>query len=108
MPTITSSISHHRYDPIFATGSSHIEVWDETKTAPLSTLKFHSTSTSSSGEHIVCVAFNKSETSVLASSGSDRTVCLYDLRSGKALGRVAMQVRLPSGGSARARCNSDD
>ncbi|TKA56856.1 hypothetical protein B0A53_01257 [Rhodotorula sp. CCFEE 5036] len=89
-----NSISHHRYDPIFATGSSNIEIWDETKTAPLSTLKFHSTSTSSSGEHIVCVAFNKSETSVLASSGSDRTVCLYDLRSGKALGRVAMQMRV--------------
>lgn len=87
-----SSISHHRYDPIFATASSTIEIWDETKTSPLSTLKFHSTSSLSTGEHIVCVAFNKSETSVLASSGSDRTVCLYDLRSGKAIGRVAMNV----------------
>ncbi|GAA6001583.1 hypothetical protein JCM10207_006739 [Rhodosporidiobolus poonsookiae] len=89
-----NSISHHRYDPIFATASHQIDIWDETKTAPLSTLKFHSTSTSSGGEHIVSVVFNKSETSVLASSGSDRTVCLYDLRSGKALGRVAMQMRV--------------
>ncbi|GAA5828720.1 hypothetical protein JCM11251_005850 [Rhodosporidiobolus azoricus] len=89
-----NSISHHRYDPIFATASHEIEIWDETKTAPLSTLKFHSTSNSGVGEHIVSVAFNKSETSVLASSGSDRTVCLYDLRSGKALGRVAMQMRV--------------
>ena len=87
-----SSISHHRYDPIFATASSTIEIWDETKTSPLSTLKFHSTSSIASGEQIVCVAFNKSETSILASSGSDRTVCLYDLRSGKAVGRVAMNV----------------
>ncbi|GAA5910512.1 hypothetical protein JCM6882_008542 [Rhodosporidiobolus microsporus] len=89
-----NSVSHHRYDPIFATASHEIEIWDETKTAPLSTLKFHSTSNSGVGEHIVSVAFNKSETSVLASSGSDRTVCLYDLRSGKALGRVAMQMRV--------------
>ncbi|BGP48513.1 Protein sof1 [Rhodotorula kratochvilovae] len=91
-----NSISHHRYDPIFATGSTEIEIWDETKTAPLSTLKFHSTSNASMGEHIACVAFNKSETSVLASSGSDRTVCLYDLRSGKALSRVAMNMRVNS------------
>ncbi|KAM0753136.1 WD40 repeat-like protein, partial [Meredithblackwellia eburnea MCA 4105] len=89
-----NSVSHHRYDPIFATASSQIEIWDETKTSPLSTLKFHSTSTLSTGEHIVSVVFNKSETSVLASSGSDRTVCLYDLRSGKALGRVAMTMRI--------------
>lgn len=88
-----SSISHHRYDPIFATASTSIEIWDETKTSPLSTLKFHSTSALSTGEHIVSVAFNKSETSILASSGSDRTVCLYDLRSGKAVGRVALNVR---------------
>lgn len=88
-----SSISHHRYDPIFATASTSIEIWDETKTSPLSSLKFHSTSAMASGEHIVSVAFNKSETSILASSGSDRTVCLYDLRSGKAVGRVALNVR---------------
>lgn len=88
-----SSISHHRYDPLFAAASHSIEIFDETKTSPISTLKFHSTSNSSVGEHIVNVAFNKSETNVLASSGSDRTVVLYDLRSGKALGRVAMQVR---------------
>ncbi|GAA5958303.1 hypothetical protein JCM21900_001344 [Sporobolomyces salmonicolor] len=89
-----NSISHHRYDPLFAAASDSIEIYDETKTAPISTLKFHTTSNSSVGEHIVCVAFNKSETSVLASSGSDRTVALYDLRSGKALGRVAMQMRV--------------
>lgn len=88
-----SSISHHRYDPIFATASSAIEIWDLNKTSPISTLKFHSTSSIASGEQIVSVAFNKSETSVLAASGSDRTVCLYDLRVGKAVGRVAMNVR---------------
>ncbi|KAM0791504.1 hypothetical protein ACM66B_005957 [Microbotryomycetes sp. NB124-2] len=89
-----NSVTHHRYDPVFATASHSIDIWDETKTAPLSTLKFHSTSNMSVGEHIVNVVFNKSETSVLASSGSDRTVCLYDLRSGKALGRVAMNMRV--------------
>lgn len=29
-----SSIDHHRYDPLFATGSNLVQVWDETKYAP--------------------------------------------------------------------------
>ena len=34
-----------------------------------------------------------SESSVLASIGSDRTFTLYDIRTGKAERRVVMQVR---------------
>lgn len=36
--------------------------------------------------------FNLSESSVLASIGSDRTFTLYDIRTGKAERRVVMQV----------------
>jgi WD repeat and SOF domain-containing protein 1 len=39
------------------------------------------------------VRFNLSESSVLASIGSDRTFTLYDIRTGKAERRVVMQVR---------------
>lgn len=46
------------------------------------------------GDHIVSVRFNQSETSVLASAGSDKTVCLYDVRSGKATSRLSLNVRL--------------
>lgn len=38
------------------------------------------------------VRFNMAEASVLASIGSDRTMCLYDIRTGKAERRVVMQV----------------
>lgn len=41
---------------------------------------------------IQCVRFNQSETSVLASAGSDRGVVLYDMRSGKPLSKMVMQV----------------
>ena len=83
-----NSIDHHYTDSVFATGSNTVQVWDETRTAPLSTLQF-----GSSLESVTAVRFNKSETSVLASVGGDRTLCLYDIRTGKAERRIVMQVR---------------
>lgn len=64
------------------------------RSSPLSTLQF-----GSSLETVASVKFNQSETSVLASVGNDRTMCLYDIRTGKAERRVVMQVNfLPTSG----------
>ena len=82
-----NSIDHHRDDPVFATASNTVQIWDETRSAPLSTLQF-----GGSLETVTGVRFNQSETSVLASVGGDRTLCLYDVRTGKAERRIVMQV----------------
>ncbi|PSR75689.1 hypothetical protein PHLCEN_2v8980 [Hermanssonia centrifuga] len=58
------------------------------KSAPISNLTFPT-----STETISAVRFNLSESSVLASIGSDRTFTLYDIRTGKAERRVVMQMR---------------
>ncbi|KAI0791559.1 WD40 repeat-like protein [Irpex lacteus] len=86
--TAFSSIDHHRADPLFATASSIVQVWDENKSAAISNLTFPT-----STETISAVRFNLSEASVLASIGSDRTFTLYDIRTGKAERRVIMQFR---------------
>jgi len=83
-----NSIDHHRSDPLFATASNLVQIWDESKSAPISNLTFPT-----STETITSVRFNLSETSVLASIGSDRTFTLYDIRTGKAERRVVMQMR---------------
>ncbi|GLB41834.1 putative WD40 repeat-like protein [Lyophyllum shimeji] len=83
-----NSIDHHRSDPVFATASNLVQIWDETKSAPISNLTFPT-----STETITSVRFNLSEHSVLASIGSDRTFTLYDIRTGKAERRVIMQFR---------------
>jgi WD repeat and SOF domain-containing protein 1 len=83
-----ASISHHRSQAQFATASSHVQIWDESRSAPLSTLRFAGTA-----ENVSCVRFNQSEESVLASVGTDRTMCLYDVRTGKAERRIRMTVR---------------
>ncbi|KAK7050426.1 WD40-repeat-containing domain protein [Favolaschia claudopus] len=82
-----NSIDHHYSDPQFATASNLVQVWDETKSLPISNLTFPT-----STETITSVRFNLSETSVLASVGSDRTFTLYDIRTGKAERRVVMQM----------------
>ncbi|KAJ7083728.1 WD40 repeat-like protein [Mycena belliarum] len=82
-----NSIDHHSSDPLFATASNLVQIWDETKSLPVSNLTFPT-----STETINSVRFNLSETSVLASIGSDRTFTLYDIRTGKAERRVVMQM----------------
>lgn len=88
-----NSLSHHASQAIFASASSSVQTWDITRTG--------NSSTSSSGalremtwgaESINVVRFNPSEQQVLASAGSDRGVVLYDLRSGKPLTKMVMQV----------------
>ncbi|KAK2459715.1 hypothetical protein APHAL10511_008266 [Amanita phalloides] len=83
-----NSIDHHLSDPVFATASNLVQIWDETKSAPISNLTFPT-----STETITAVRFNLSELSVLASIGSDRTLSLYDIRTGKAERRIIMQMR---------------
>ena len=88
-----NSLSHHPSEPIFASASSSVQTWDITRSG--------NSSSSSSGalremswgaESINVVRFNPSEQQVLAGAGSDRGVVLYDLRSGKALTKMVMQV----------------
>ncbi|KAF9495254.1 snoRNA binding protein [Pleurotus eryngii] len=86
--TAFNSIDHHRSDGLFATASNLVQIWDETKSSPISDLTFPT-----STETITAVRFNLSESSVLASIGSDRTFTLYDIRTGKAERRVVMQMR---------------
>ncbi|KAF7377706.1 DDB1-and CUL4-associated factor 13 [Mycena sanguinolenta] len=82
-----NSIDHHNSDPLFASASNLVQIWDETKSLPISNLTFPT-----STETITSVRFNLSEASVLASVGSDRTFTLYDIRTGKAERRVVMQM----------------
>lgn len=99
--------------PLFVTASNSVHVWDETKNAPITNLTFgeclvalrfswifdtdcESCTTVGSSETVDVVRFNMAEASVLASIGSDRTMCLYDIRTGKAERRVMMQVKYRS------------
>ncbi|QRV98814.1 U3 small nucleolar RNA-associated protein [Ceratobasidium sp. AG-Ba] len=83
-----NAIDHHRTDQLFATASNIVQLWDETKSTPVSNLTFPT-----SNETITALRFNLSESSVLATTGTDRTMTLYDIRTGKAERRLVMQMR---------------
>ncbi|CAE6508267.1 unnamed protein product [Rhizoctonia solani] len=83
-----NAIDHHRTDQLFATASNIVQLWNETKSSPVSDLTFPT-----SNETITTLRFNLAESSILATTGTDRTLTLYDLRTGKAERRLVMQMR---------------
>jgi DDB1- and CUL4-associated factor 13 len=81
-----TSISHHRSLPNFAASSSStVLIYDLTRpsNAPLHTLDWPS-----AVDTITNVSFNQVESSILASTATDRSIVLYDLRTNTALSRT--------------------
>ncbi|KAF2011842.1 WD40 repeat-like protein [Aaosphaeria arxii CBS 175.79] len=82
-----TSISHHRSIPSFAAASSNIAIYDVSRvsTAPVQSLVWPTAI-----ETISSVKFNQTETSILASCASDRSIILYDLRTSQPLHRTVL------------------
>lgn len=81
-----SSISAHYTEPRFATASSAVEIWDESRTAPIQSLSL-------SVDSLHCVRYNPVETQILASAGSDRSITLYDTRANVPIRRLVLKMR---------------
>jgi len=81
-----NAIDHHRNDAIFATSSSVIDIWDEHRTQPTATLSW-------GVDTINAVKFNQTDTSVLASAGTDRALILYDLRMTTPISKLVTELR---------------
>lgn len=80
-------LSHHRSRTAFAASSSVVSVYDiERHTAPPEVLKWPT-----STDTITAVAFNQTETSVLASCATDRSLVLYDLRTSMPLAKTILK-----------------
>lgn len=82
-----TSLDHHWRDPRFATAAdAAVLVWDHARSSPLHRFAWGCDS-------ISCVRFNPAETSLLASTGSDRAVTLFDVREGSAMRRAVLAMR---------------
>ncbi|KAF2203102.1 WD40 repeat-like protein [Delitschia confertaspora ATCC 74209] len=82
--TAFTSVSHHRSLPSFAAAGANISIYDVSRASstPVQSLAWPTTV-----ETINAVAFNQTETSILASAATDRAVILYDLRTNSPLHR---------------------
>lgn len=73
---VLTGIDHHWVDAQFATSGESVCIWDSTRSnaEPIHSYKW-------GADSVISLKFNPAETCLLASTGSDRSVCLYDLRA---------------------------
>lgn len=84
-----TGISCHRTHPTFAASSSVISIYDlnRSNSTPIETIAWPT-----STDTITTVAFNQTETSILASAASDRSIVLYDLRTSSPIARSVLRL----------------
>lgn len=84
-----TAISKHRTEPAIAASSSVISIYDLNRpsSAPTQTLQWPT-----SIDTITACSFNQTETSILASTATDRSLVLYDLRTSSPLHRSVLNL----------------
>ena len=82
-----TALSQHRALPNLAASSSVVSIYDLSRptNSPLQTLHWPT-----SVDTITAVSFNQVETSILASTATDRSIVLYDLRTSSPLTKVTL------------------
>lgn len=79
-------IDCHRDESRFVTAGATIELWDSQRSKPVSNLSWGS-------DNVTAVKFNQTETSILASAGSDRSVILYDVRTSSPIQKLVATLK---------------
>jgi WD repeat and SOF domain-containing protein 1 len=84
-----TGLSHHRSLPAFAASSSVISIYDLSRpsSTPSQTLHWPT-----NVDTITSLAFNQTETSILGSTGLDRSVIMYDLRTSSPLTKLVLNM----------------
>ncbi len=79
-----NAIHHHNKNPQFATGSDTVDIWDQSRNEPIHSFQWGAST-------ITTLRFNPIDTDIIASSGSDRSIVLYDVRSKLPLKKILMR-----------------
>lgn len=80
------ALDHHQTDDIFVTAGANINLWDINRNKPISNLSW-------GADNISSVKFNKTETSIFASTGSDNSLILYDIRTNSPTQKIKTSMR---------------
>ncbi|KAI5247261.1 WD40 repeat-like protein [Aureobasidium subglaciale] len=88
-PAAFTSITKHRTEPVVAAASSVISIYDlnRANSAPLQTLQWPN-----SIDTITALKFNQTETSILASTATDRSLIFYDMRTSSPLHKSVLTL----------------
>lgn len=86
-----TAIDHHWSKGLFLTTGEALEIWDTNRSAPVHSFDW------GHGVDVICSGrFNRAETNLIAASGGDNGVCLFDLRTSSAIRKVILQMRTNS------------
>lgn len=81
-------IDHHRDEPKFVTAGDRVEMWDSNRSSkPIADLSWIT------GTTTTAVKFNQTETSVVATAGTDRDIVLYDIRTSSPIQKLRNTLR---------------
>lgn len=79
-------VDHHWKEHTFATGGNVLQLWDTSRSEPVATHEWGC-------DTVTRVSFNPASVNMLGCLSNDRSVTLYDLKSGSALQKAVMQTR---------------
>ncbi|KAJ3352474.1 rRNA-processing protein sof1 [Allomyces javanicus] len=80
-----NALDHHRRQNMFATAGVAVELWDHDRSSPVQTYSWGTDTVSS-------IRFNHTETSVFASTSTDRAIILYDTRMSQPLKKLLLDL----------------
>lgn len=81
------AVDFRRSSPLFATAGAQVDVWDRNRSEAIKSFSWGTDS-------VYSVRFNPAEPDVFATTASDRSIALYDLRMEAPLRKLVMQTRL--------------
>ncbi|CAM8937932.1 unnamed protein product [Rhodiola kirilowii] len=80
----------HQWDGnLFATAGDKLDIWDQNRSQPVMSFGW-------GNDTVISVRFDPGDPNVVATSGSDRSIALYDLRSSSPARKIIMQTKTNS------------
>ena len=81
-----TDVDHHKREHSFATGGPSLLLWDTARSEPVQSFEW-------GADSITRLRFNPAEHNLVGALSNDRSVTLYDLRTGSAMQKAVMQTR---------------
>ncbi|KAJ6289538.1 hypothetical protein OIU76_025369 [Salix suchowensis] len=80
------AVDHQWSGDLFATAGAQVDIWNHNRSQPVSSFKWGTDS-------VISVRFNPGEPNLLATSASDRSIMLYDLRVSSPARKLIMRTK---------------
>ncbi|KAI3669106.1 hypothetical protein L6452_40329 [Arctium lappa] len=83
------AVDHQWEGNHFATAGAQVDIWDHNRSVPVNSFEW-------GNDTVISVRFNPGEPNILATSGSDRSITLYDLRTSSPARKLIMRTKTNS------------